>query len=43
MIAKTYTAMGINPDYARGQEESLQKFLDLFGVTLDDDAVLDFD
>lgn len=43
MVAKTYTAMGINPDYARGQEESLQKFLDLFGVTLGDDAVLDFD
>lgn len=43
MVAKTYTAMGINPDYARGQEESLQSFLDLFSVTLSDDAVLDFD
>lgn len=43
MVAKTYTAMGINPDFAKGQEESLQEFLDLFGVTLSDDAVLSFD
>lgn len=43
MAAKTYEAMGINISEAANEKEEIQEFLDLFGVTLKEDAVISFD
>lgn len=40
MVAKTYTSMGIDPYLATEDEDNLQAFLTLFGVTVSDDAIV---
>ena len=41
MVAKAYVGMGIDPMYASDKKAELQKFLDLFAVKVNDEAIVD--
>ncbi len=41
MVAKAYEGMGIDPMYASDKKEDVQKFMDLFGVKVNDETIVD--